>query len=154
MARVCDALSKALALVAFGSLALIVVALSGQVVFRYLLRAPLAHSDEIAQTALVWLTFTGAALLYRERGHVEIDFVVDKLSPRAARVVFVTIELAILASMVMIAIQVLQAHDVMGRVVYGTLQLPKFWLHFAPLFVTAVATVAFGIEAITKTDTC
>lgn len=153
MTRVCDALSKFLTVVAFASLAIIVLALAGQVLFRYLLRAPLTHSDEIAQIALVWLTFAGAALLYRERGHVEIDFVVEKLSPRSARVVFVAIELAVLASMVMICVQVLQVRPVMQQVIYGTLQLPKFWLHFAPLFVSAVATVVFAIESITNAGT-
>jgi TRAP-type C4-dicarboxylate transport system permease small subunit len=150
MSRLCNALSTLLARVAFVSLAIIVIALAGQVVFRYLLRAPLAHSDEIAQTALVWLTFTGAAFLYRERGHVEIDFLVDKLSPRSARGVSVLIELTILASMVMICVQVLQTRGVMERVIYGTLQLPKFWLHFVPLFVSALATIAFAIESVTK----
>ena len=152
MARLGDVLAKLLAIVAFGSLAIIVVALAGQVLFRYLLRAPLAHSDEIAQTALVWLTFAGAAYLYRERGHVEIDFIVTKLSPRTARVVFVVVELAILASMVMICIQVLQSRDVMQRVIYGTLQLPKFLLHFVPLLVSAVATIVFAIEAVAKKE--
>ncbi len=145
-----DALAKLLAIVAFGSLAVIVVALAGQVLFRYLLRAPLAHSDEIAQTALVWLTFAGAAYLYRERGHVEIDFMVAKLSTRNARFVFIVIQLAILASMFMICIQVLQIRDVMQRVIYGTLQLPKFLLHFVPLLMSAAATMVFAIEAIAK----
>ena len=148
--RFVDALAKLLAIVAFGSLTIIVVALAGQVLFRYLLRAPLAHSDEIAQTALVWLTFTGAAYLYRDRGHVEIDFVVAKLSPRTAHVVFVVIQLAILGSMIMICIQVFQSRDVMQRVIYGTLQLPKFVLHFVPLLVSAMATIVFAIEAIAK----
>ena len=150
MARVGDTLSRLLAVVAFASLGVIVTALAGQVLFRYLLRAPLAHSDEIAQTALVWLTFTGAAFLYRERGHVEIAFLVDKLSPRRARIVALAIELAILASMVLICVQVLQTRDVMERVIYGTLQLPKFWLHFVPLFVSAVATIVFAVENVTK----
>ena len=41
MTRLADALAKLLAIVAFGSLAIVVVALAGQVLFRYLLRAPL-----------------------------------------------------------------------------------------------------------------
>ena len=150
MTRLCDALARGLAAVAFASLAVIVIALAGQVLFRYMLRAPLAHSDEIAQTALVWLTFAGAAFLYRERGHVEIDFVAEKLSPRAAGMVAVVIELAVLASMVLICVQVLQSRDVMQRVIYGTLQLPKFWLHFVPLLVSAAATLVFAVESIGK----
>jgi TRAP-type C4-dicarboxylate transport system permease small subunit len=148
--RVCSAIARLLAILAFGSLALIVVALAGQVLFRYLLDAPLSHSDEIAQTALVWLTFTGAAFIYRERGHVEIDFVVAKLSPRVERFVFVTVQLAIVASMIMICVQVLESRFVMQRVIYGTLQLPKFWLHFLPLLLSALATILFAVEAVVK----
>jgi TRAP-type C4-dicarboxylate transport system permease small subunit len=148
MTRVCDAVARLLAILSFTSLALIVVALAGQVLFRYVLGAALSHSDEIAQTAMVWLTFLGAALLYREHGHVEIDFAVAKLSPRAQRVVFVGIQLAVITAMLLIAVQVMQSRSVMQRVVYGTLQLPKFWLHFFPLLVSATATVLFAVEAV------
>ena len=43
-----------------------------------------------------------------------------------------------------------QSRDVMQRVIYGTLQLPKFVLHFVPLLVSAMATIVFAIEAIAK----
>lgn len=146
MARLCDAVAKFLAVVSFASLTLIVVALAGQVLFRYVLRAPLSHSDEIAQTALVWLTFSGAALLYREQGHVEIDFVVARLTPPIRRFVFVAVQLAILASMGLICIHVLETREIMQRVTYGTLQLPKFVLHFVPLLGSALATLLFALE--------
>ena len=81
---------------------------------------------------------------------LEIDLVVAKLSPRTAHVVFVVIQLAILGSMIMICVQVFQSRDVMQRVIYGTLQLPKFVLHFVPLLVSAMATIVFAIEAIAK----
>ncbi len=150
MKRFCDGLAWTLSAIAFTSLVLIVVALAGQVIFRYVLRAPLSHSDEIAQTALVWLTFAGAAYLYRERGHVEIDFLFAKLSPRAAHGVSVLVELAILAAMVLICVQVLQTREVMQRVIYGTLRMPKFLLHFLPLLISAASTAVFTVEAITK----
>lgn len=148
MTRVCDTLARALAIIAFASLALIVVALASQVLFRYVLGSALSHSDEIAQTAMVWLTFLGAALLYRERGHIEIDFAVAKLSPRAQRIVFVGVQFAVIAAMLLVSVQVLQSRAVMLRVIYGTLQLPKFWLHFFPLLVSAVATALFAVEAL------
>lgn len=152
MTRVADVSAKLLLAIALASLTTIVIALTGQVVFRYVLRAPLAHSDEIAQTALVWLTFAGAAYLYRERRHVEIDFVARKLPPRIARAVFVGVELIVVLTMAMICIQVLQARGVMQQVVYGTLQLPKFALHFVPLLMSAGATLVFAVEAIVRNE--
>lgn len=152
MKRLCDGLAGLLSIVAVTSLALIVGALAGQVFFRYVLGAPLSHSDEIAQTALVWLTFSGAATLYRERGHVEIDLVFEKLPSGVARLVSVLIELAVLATMLLICIQVVQTSEVMQRVIYGTLRVPKFLLHFLPLLLSAAATALFAVEAIAKNE--
>ena len=148
--RFCDWLSAVMRGIALTALTLIVLSLAAQVFFRYVLKAPLSHTDEIAQTALTWLTFAGAAALYRERGHIEIDLLTARLPPRRARALAIGVELAIMASLALIAAQVIDTRSVMQRVVYGTLQLPKFVLQFIPLLVSCVATILFGAEAVAR----
>lgn len=52
------------------------------VIFRYLLSSPLAWSSDTGILALVWLTFVGAAALYRDGGHVAVTGIVVKFPPR------------------------------------------------------------------------
>lgn len=64
-------------LVIIMSLAVIIVAL--QVVTRYCLKIPLPWSEEIARYLFLWLTWVGASFATKERRHVNIDVVYQKL---------------------------------------------------------------------------
>jgi len=69
-----------------GAVALLVVAIvllvSAQVTFRYALQAPLIWSEELTTLSYQWVSFLGAALAVRHRGHYGVDFVVRFLGPR------------------------------------------------------------------------
>lgn len=73
----------AVIVLAFG---LMIVAIALQVVYRYALNDPLAGSEEIGRLALVWITFVGAAVATRDNMHIRIDYFVQRLKPRSARV--------------------------------------------------------------------
>jgi TRAP-type C4-dicarboxylate transport system permease small subunit len=53
------------------------------VVSRYALRAQARWTDELATTLLIWVAMLGAALVYGQRGHLGLDYVVQKLDPAA-----------------------------------------------------------------------
>lgn len=53
-----------------------------QVVFRYALNNALSWPDELARFLLIWITFLGAAVATWDRGHLVIDFLVNKVSKR------------------------------------------------------------------------
>src|SRR5215213_5279139 len=75
----------------------IVVITLASVWWRYVLNAPLAWPEQVSRILFVWISFVGAAVLYRERLHVAIDMFMAPL-PRAARsAVGWAIELLILA---------------------------------------------------------
>ena len=57
--------------------AVIIVAM--QVVTRYILKVPLPWSEEIARYLFLWLTWVGASYATKERKHVSIDLVYEKL---------------------------------------------------------------------------
>jgi TRAP-type C4-dicarboxylate transport system permease small subunit len=52
----------------------IVVDVSLQVVFRYLLEHSLSWSSELATYMFAWLTLLGMAIAQRERAHIEVQF--------------------------------------------------------------------------------
>jgi TRAP-type C4-dicarboxylate transport system permease small subunit len=57
---------------------------------------PSDWTEEAAVYLLVWVSLYGAALTYREYGHLGVDYFVAKLDPSAQRVVAIVIELAVL----------------------------------------------------------
>jgi len=127
-----------------------VVALTLQVLFRYALNAPLQLTDEIALNTLTWMCFLGAAMLYRERGHIEIDYFANKLPRRVATVVAISIEILVVAVLLMVSVQVVQTEGIMSKVMYGTMYISKFHLQFVPLLASCVATILFALEFIIR----
>ena len=68
-----------------GSLVLaIVVLVSAQVLFRYAFASPIVWSEEFTTLCYQWLSYLGAALAVRYRGHFGVDFL-SRLIPRAWR---------------------------------------------------------------------
>ncbi len=61
----------------------IVVLTMVEVVSRYVLKNPLILSDELGGYAMVAVSFLGLAYCAREKGHIRITFIVERLSPRA-----------------------------------------------------------------------
>lgn len=62
--------------------AAIAVLVSAQVIFRYALKTPLVWSEELTTLSYQWVSFLGAALAVRHRGHYGVDFLVRYLGPR------------------------------------------------------------------------
>lgn len=77
--------------------AVLVLTVSWQVVARQVLNDPSAWTEELARYLFVWLGFFAAALVFSERGHIAVDFVVTKLPRAAQRAVAVLVQLAIIA---------------------------------------------------------
>ena len=65
--------------------------------WRYALNAPLAWPEQVSRIMFVWVTFVGAAVLYRERLHVAIDMFVALLPRAVRRAMAWAVELLILA---------------------------------------------------------
>jgi TRAP-type transport system small permease protein len=68
-----------------GALLILVCSVTAtQVVFRFVLKAPLAWSDELATFSFVWFALLGAALAVRENAHIGVDALV-RLLPKQYR---------------------------------------------------------------------
>lgn len=95
-------LEAAAKFVAVLALVIICGAMVGQVLFRYVLNAPLQWSETVSVYALVWVVFLGAGVLAFTDSHVSIQSLTDKLSPRgrAASTVFVRLCAIIFAVLV------------------------------------------------------
>jgi TRAP-type transport system small permease protein len=67
-------------------LGLMVVLVFGNVVMRYAFNSGITVSEEVSRWLFVWMTFLGAIVALRERGHLGTDMLVSKLGRRGKRV--------------------------------------------------------------------
>lgn len=79
------------------SLMVVVGTVVAQVFFRYVLHDPLVGSEDFAKLFFVWMVFLGTAVVTRDRMHIQVDYFVEKLPPKARRIVDLSMQLLILA---------------------------------------------------------
>lgn len=85
LVRVDSGIARVELLVSLVALCLIVFSTSIGVLFRYGLDSPLTWSNEVGMLSLLWLTFMGAAFLYREKGHIAVEMLSQSLPPQVKR---------------------------------------------------------------------
>ena len=93
--RFCDLLTRVASL-ALGLLitAIVVIAMAA-VWWRYIVNDPMAWSEQVSRILFVWMTFLGAAVLYRQRRHIAIDMIVRALPVPIQRVLYWTAEIGV-----------------------------------------------------------
>lgn len=67
------------------SLAVMVVLISMQVFFRYVLGNSLGWSEELSRYLLIWSVYIGCSFAAKEDRHLEVTFIRSLLGPRAKR---------------------------------------------------------------------
>lgn len=77
-----DSIINYLAILAGIITVLMMFLVSADVISRKLLNRPITGSVEVSEIGLLAITFLAAAWLLREEGHVNIDLVLNMLSPR------------------------------------------------------------------------
>ena len=131
LTKSCDLIAWA-AKVFIGALvgAIVVITLAS-VWWRYVLNAPLAWPEQVSRILFVWITFVGAAVLYRERLHVAIDMFMAPLPRAARRALGWAIELLILAfNFVLLLYGLKLSVDTLGQT-FGALDITPASFYFA-----------------------
>lgn len=78
-----DGILNVFAFVSALLLAFIMVSICLEVVMRYFLNRPLVWVIEMSEYALLYITFLGTAWLLRREGHVTVDVLLVRLSPKS-----------------------------------------------------------------------
>jgi TRAP-type transport system small permease protein len=84
--RSLDAYCRLLNLLMALALALMVVLVFGNVVLRYAFNSGITVSEELSRWLFVWLTFLGATVALKERGHLGTDLLVARLGTTGKRI--------------------------------------------------------------------
>ena len=94
--KLIDQLSKLLSLLMVAALALMVVLVFANVVLRYGFNSGLTLSEELSRWLFVWMTFLGAFVGLREKGHLGTDTLVARLPLAGKKVCFAIAHLLML----------------------------------------------------------
>lgn len=92
--RVLDRVLSVACIILFAVLVVVVV---WQVFSRQVLSDPSTWSEEAARYIFVWLGLFGAALVFSERGHIAVDFLVRKFPRPLMRAALIFVQLSIIA---------------------------------------------------------
>ena len=130
----------------------IICALTVQITSRYVFNAPVHMTDDIAEVSLIWLTFLGAAVVYREGGHIGLDLMSDLKNQALRRGLQIFLHLCVIGVLLYALTQVQALKPLMSRLDFGTLPRSPFTSKFAlivlPYGIGAGLTVIFAVEAI------
>ena len=131
-------------------LGLIVLIMFAQVLFRYMFNNSLSWTEEIAKFIFIWITFLGAALCFRDRMHLGVDFLVEKLplKYKPILVIFNTLVITIFNG-IMIIIGFSWVIDVSGTI-SPAVGLPLNIVFYAALPTSAAITFIYGIIRLKK----
>lgn len=77
-----DRINKILAFLTGTLIVLIMLIICAEVIMRFLFNRSITGAVEITEYFLLFISFLGAAWLLAREGHVRVDIVVNKLSPR------------------------------------------------------------------------
>lgn len=71
------------------ALAVMVVLVFGNVVLRYGFNSGISVSEELSRWLFVWITFLGAIVAVKEKGHLGTDILLNRLPPIGQRICLV-----------------------------------------------------------------
>ncbi|MCE8032232.1 TRAP transporter small permease [Billgrantia tianxiuensis] len=120
----------------------LIVSVSANVIGRSLFNRSLPWADELARMLFIWLIFVGAAAAFARYEHIAVDFLVRRLKPRAAYLLYLLQHLIIAALM---GIMVWGGYLVMSRSTGRTAILGVPWnlinvsLVLCSLFIVAMS---------------
>jgi TRAP-type C4-dicarboxylate transport system permease small subunit len=125
-----DRLIDALALLAGVLLCAVALLVCLDVATRGLKILPMPWTLDVTQHALYAITFCGAPWVLREQGHIAIEIVVERLSPRpraAARYLADIIGALVCLVLLYYSCLVLASSYRAGNMVYETFVYPEWW---------------------------
>ena len=107
---------------------------AAQVVTRFILKVPLPWSEEIARYMFLWLTWVGASYATKERKHVRIDIIYEKLPVKGKKIctaISTVIWIVFLAVMVYLSVRLTASVASGGQIAVGS-GIPM-WIPYASI---------------------
>ena len=125
-------------------LAVMAILVFGNVLMRYFMNSSVTWAEEVSRFVFIWMIFLGAIIAFKDNEHLGVDTIVNRLSPRGKRRLFVVNSLMILATMA------LTLHGSVGLTILNTDQSsPAIGLPYAYIYSSGiVVSIGMGLIVI------
>ncbi len=130
-------------------MAVMVTTLAVQVFFRYVLDAPLSWTEELARYAFVWVTFLGAAVAFRHRGHIVVDMLLHMIPAQVRAVLIWAVEVLVTITLVILVRDGLRMVETTANVRATMLQIPMSYV-YASIPVSSALMLLYQLEWVVK----
>jgi TRAP-type C4-dicarboxylate transport system permease small subunit len=106
-----------------------VVAIFVQVIFRYIIHAPLAWSEELARFLFIWMTFVGGYVAARRGQHIGVEIIQNMLPKIAKKAVGVLANLISAVFFCVVAYYCISIWDRLSMQHAAALKLPMSFVY-------------------------
>lgn len=115
--KILSAVNKAVEYIVSVLLAIMVVVVFLQVIFRFIIKSSLPWSEELSRYILVWISFLGTSIGIKRKGHIGVEAVINYLPFTAKNIVAV---IAHALSSVLFGVLIIWGYQLIGKVVNQT----------------------------------
>jgi TRAP-type transport system small permease protein len=126
-----------------------VVMVFGNVVLRYAFNTGITISDEMSRYCFIWLTYIGAMVAMREKGHLGVDTLVKHLGLLGKKVCLFLSEAIMLGVNVLFFIGTFKMHDLQVTNISPVVGMSMIWVYGIG-YIVAVVMGIMNVNVIYK----
>lgn len=138
MKKPVDLFFKLLELLVVLSLVAMVIMVFGNVVLRYAFNSGILVSEELSRYCFIWLTYIGAMIAMRERGHLGVDTVVKHLPVTGKKACLFVSEALMLLCNVLFFVGTWKMHELQVTSISPVVGISMIWIYGIGYVVAAV----------------
>jgi len=139
--KLIDHFFKLLEFLVVACLVAMVVMVFGNVVLRYGFNSGIDISDEMSRYCFIWLTYIGAMVAMREKGHLGVDSLIRHLPLRGKQVCFFLSESLMLGCNLLFLLGTWKMHELQVSNVSPVVGISMIWVYGIGYVVSVVMSV-------------
>ncbi len=141
MQKVIDLFFKLLEFLVVACLVAMVIMVFGNVVLRYAFNSGITISDEMSRYCFIWLTYIGAMVAMREKGHLGVDTLVRHLPLGGKKLCFFLSEIMMLICNLIFLKGTREMHELQVTNVSPVVGISMIWIYGIGYVVSLVMSV-------------
>jgi TRAP-type C4-dicarboxylate transport system permease small subunit len=138
MKRIIDLFFRLLGLLVVVCMVAMVIMVFGNVILRYAFNSGITVSEELSRYCFIWLTYIGAMIAMRERGHLGVDTMVKYLPVAGKKACLFVSEALMLLCNVLFIMGTYEMHDLQVTNVSPVVGISMIWVYGVGYVVGAV----------------
>ena len=144
MRKATDLFFRLLELLVVLALVAMVIMVFGNVVLRYAFNSGIQVSEEMSRYCFIWLTYIGAMIAMRERGHLGVDTLVKHLPRLGKQVCLFLSEALMLLVNVLFLIGTFKMHHLQVTNISPVVGISMIWIYGVG-YIVAVVMALFNL---------